>query len=99
MNACERVLGVRRAAHAFQDARRAMLKRNVEIGKDAPFGHQWYDVIDVRVGVHVVHAHPNAKLTQAAREIDEARFICLTAPLATCVADVGAVRARVLRDD
>ena len=74
-DAREGVLGVRRAAHALEHRGTAVLEGNVQVRQHAPFCHERDDLIDVRIGVDVVQAHPHAELTQAAREIDEARLV------------------------
>jgi hypothetical protein len=45
-----------------------------------------------------VHADPDAELAQAASEIEEPRLVLLTAPLGGAVADIDAIRRRILRD-
>ncbi len=61
VNALERVLGVRRTLHELEHARAAVLERDVEVRQDLAVGHQRDHVVDVRVRVHVVHAHPHAE--------------------------------------
>ena len=41
-----------------------MLEGNVEIGQDLAFRHQRDNVIDMRVGVDIVHPHPGAEFAQ-----------------------------------
>ena len=84
--------------HALEHGGAAVLERDVEVGQHLALGHQRDHVIDVRIRIHVVHAHPDAELAQAAREIEEARFVFLPAPLAFAVTDVDAIGRGVLRD-
>ncbi len=55
------LLLMRGAAHGLQHCGRRMLERDVEIGEDLSLGHQRNDVVHVRVGIDVVHAHPDAE--------------------------------------
>ena len=98
VDALERVLGVRRALHELEHARAAVLERDVEVRQHLAVGHQRNHVVDVRVRVHVVQAHPRAERSERTREVDELRLHRLAAPEARGVLEVGAVRARVLRD-
>ena len=97
-DALERVLGVGRALHQLQHARAAVLERNVQVRQDLAVRHQRDHVVDVRVRVDIVHAHPRAERAERAREVDELRLDGLAAPEAGRVLEVGAVGAGVLRD-
>ncbi len=61
VDAFERVLGVRRTLHQLQHARTAVLERDVEVRQDPAVGHQRDHVVDVRIRVHVVQAHPGTE--------------------------------------
>ena len=50
-------------AHAFEDFRRRVLERNVEIGQHFPFCHQRDDIVHVRIGIDIVQPHPNTQFT------------------------------------
>ena len=76
-----------------------MLERDVEIGKDLALRHQRDHLVDVRIGVDVVQAHPDAELAELAREIEEARLDLMATPRARRVLDVEPVGRGVLRDD
>ena len=76
-----------------------MLERDVEIGKDLAVGHQRNDVVDMRVGIDVVHPHPHAELAERLREIEEFGAHLAVLPRARRIFDVDAVGRRVLRDD
>jgi hypothetical protein len=67
---------------ALSTCRRGVLERNVEIGEDLALGHQRDDVVDMRVGVDVVHAHPYAELAEFARQVEEFRADVAVPPLA-----------------
>jgi hypothetical protein len=52
-----------------------VLERHVEIGQHLALGHQRDHVVDVRVRIDVVQAHPHAELAQRlAREVEDARL-------------------------
>ena len=61
----QRALGVRRALHQPEDSRARVLEWHVEIRKKPALrgvgGHQPDDLVDVRIGINVVQAHPRAK--------------------------------------
>ncbi len=76
-----------------------MLERYVQVGQDFPLAHQRYDRVHMGVGVDVVHAHPDAELAQAARQILERRRPVLAAPFALRIAQVEPVGRGVLRHD
>jgi hypothetical protein len=98
-DALERVHGRGRAPHALQHRGAGVLERDVEVGQHPALGHQRQHLVDVRVGIDVVHAHPGAQLAEAARQVEEARLVALAAPGVGQVPDVRAVGAGVLRDD
>ena len=70
-DALQRLLAMGGAAHVLQHLRRGMLEGDVEIGKDLALGHQRDDVGDMRVGVDVVQAHPDAELAEFLGQIEE----------------------------
>ena len=57
----QRLLLVRGPAHRLEHGRRGMLEGDVEVGEDLALRHQRQHVVDVRVGVDVVQAHPGAE--------------------------------------
>ena len=95
----ERLRLRRRPPHRLEHARRRMLERDVQVGEDLAFGHQRDDLVDMRVGIDVVEAHPDAELAEFARQVEELRPHLALAPDAGRVLDVEAVGAGVLRDD
>ncbi len=56
------LFGAGGALHQLQDPRTGMLERHVEVGKDFAVSHQGNDVIDVRIGIDVMQAHPGSEL-------------------------------------
>ena len=66
-----RLFLMRRPAHVLQHLRRGVLERNVEIGQDLALGHQRDDLVDMRIGVDVVHADPDAELAEFAGKVEE----------------------------
>ena len=69
-----------------------MLEGNVEIGRDQPFRHQRDDLIDMGVGVDIVHARPDAEAAEPLGEVEEAGLVFRAAPclrLVTHVQPVG----------
>ncbi len=98
-NALERFLHLAWAPHALEHRGAAVLERDVEIGQHLSLGHQRNHVVDMRIRIHVVHAHPDAELAQPARQVEETRFVFLPTPLGLAVTDVDAVSRGVLRDD
>ena len=75
-----------------------MLKGNVEIGQHLAFGHQRNDFVDVRVGIDIVQAHPDAELAQRLRQIGTG-WTSRPPQKLGLVLQVHAIGARVLRDD
>ena len=63
-DALQRLFLRRRAAHRFQHLRRGVLEGDVEVRQDLALGHQRNDVVDMRIGIDVVQAHPDAELAQ-----------------------------------
>ncbi len=49
----------------------ACWKGNVQIRQHAAAGHQVDHLVDMRIGIHVVHAYPHTEFTQGRREIIE----------------------------
>ena len=76
-----------------------MLERDVEIGKDEPFGHQRDDLIDMRIGIDIVEPHPGGDSAELAGEIGHVRHHLAALPGARLLADIDAVGRRVLADD
>ena len=76
-----------------------MLEGNVEIGQDLALGHQRDDLVDMRIGIDVVQAHPGAERAELVGEIEEARPHLAIAPEARLILEVDAIGARVLGDD
>ena len=72
-DAVERLLLVGRPAHRLQHGRGGVLEGDVEIGQHLALRHQRDDLVDMRVGIDVVQAHPGAELAELAREVEEAR--------------------------
>src|SRR5262249_40075557 len=61
LDAAQSVLAVSRTTHAPQNLRTRVLKWNVEIGQHAGLPHQLDYLIDVRIGIDVMQAHPDTK--------------------------------------
>ena len=80
-DALERVHRMGGPAHQLQDARAAVLERDVEVGQHLALGHQRDHVVHVRVRIDVVQPHPGAELAEFAREVDEAARDLAAAPL------------------
>ncbi len=99
MQSLQRLFAMGRAAHVLQHLRRGVLEGDVQIGKDAALGHQRDDLRDMRVGVDVVEAHPQAELAQFLGQVEELGAHLALLPDAGLVPDVDAVGAGVLRDD
>src|SRR4051795_8832136 len=75
-----------------------MLEWKIEVGKYEPLGHQRDDVVDVRVGVDVVQAHPGSETPKLAREVGHVGADLSAFPWAGLMPDVDAVSRRVLAD-
>ncbi len=82
-----------------------MLKRNIEIGGQQPFGHQRDHRIDMGVGIDVMQAYPRRRSVarvqpaQLAREIGHVRADLASLPFARIMPRVDPVSRRVLADD
>ena len=50
-----------------------MLERHVEIGQHLAFRHQRDQVVDVRIRIHVVQAHPRAELAERSAQVRHTR--------------------------
>ena len=68
-DALQGVGGGRRTLHELQDALRGVLERNVEVGQDAPSGHQLDDLVDVRIGIDIMQPDPHAELAERGGQI------------------------------
>ncbi len=97
-HALEHVLGVGRALHGLEDARAGVLEGHVQVGQDLALGHQRDQVVHARIGIHVVHADPDAELAERLGQIEQARLDRAPAPEAGAVLDVHPVGRGVLRD-
>ena len=75
-----------------------MLQGQVEIGEDHAVGHQGDEVVDVWIGIDIVHPHPGGQLPQAARQGDQIGLERAPLPEVRPVAQVQAIGAGVLRD-
>ena len=89
----------RRPLHQLEDARAGVLERHVEVGQDLAFGHQRQQVVDVRIRIDVVQAHPDAEFAERLAQVEQLGLHRPAAPEAGAVLDVDAVGAGVLRDD
>ena len=102
-NPLEIVLRVRRPFHQLENARARVLERNVEIRQQPSLRHQRDDLVDVRIRIDIMQAHPRTvlfrELGQGARKLGHPRLHGAPAPETGAIPDVDAVGARVLRDD
>ena len=99
----EVLLAARRPLHPPQHVGMRMLERHVEVRQDPARRHQRQHVVDVRVRIDVVQPDPGAV---AGRDVGELlaqrqhlRLDRPPVPEAGAIADIDAVRARVLADD
>ena len=53
-------LAAGRALHALEHVGVRMLERHVQVGQHAAVGHQRQHLVDMRIGIDVVQAHPGA---------------------------------------
>ncbi|SPU65696.1 Uncharacterised protein [Brucella neotomae] len=90
---------MRRPTHVLQNRGRRMLEGNIQIRQDLALGHQRNDFIDARVGIDVMHPHPNAHLAQFPREVEKLRTHRAVLPHGFLILDIEAIGARILRDD
>ena len=97
-DALQRLRLGRRPLHRLQDLRARVLERHVEIRQHLAVGHERNQIVDVRIRIDVVQAHPRAELAERRREIGDARGDIAAAPRRLLIFHVDAVRARVLRD-
>ena len=76
-----------------------MLKRDVQVGQHQALGHEWQDVIHMRVWVDIMQPHPDAELAEFLHQFGH---VCLDGP---AIHEIGAVPkihpigAGVLGDD
>ena len=70
-NAPQRVLGVRRPAHALEHRGAGMLERDIQIRQHALLAHQRDDGVDMRIRIDVVQAHPDTERAQRAHQIEK----------------------------
>ncbi|MNM43111.1 hypothetical protein D3C81_539660 [compost metagenome] len=73
-----------------------MLERDVQVRQDLAGGHQRDHVVDVRVRVHIVQAHPGAQAAQRFAQLEHAGLDRAAVPEVGLVLDVDAVGAGVL---
>ena len=83
---------------AFSTVGRGVLERDVEIGQDLALRHQRDDLVDMRVGIDVVQAHPGAELAELLRGRGTARAPRGPASGSSRI-HVDAIGRGVLRDD
>jgi hypothetical protein len=103
LQALEVALAAGRALHAAQHVGVGMLERHVQIGQHAPGGHQRQDVVDLRIGIDIVQAHPGAmrlgQIAELVAQFAQAGLHGLAVPEAGAVLQVDAVGRGVLADD
>ena len=87
-----------RPLHQFEDALAGVLEGHVEVRQDLAFRHQRNQVVDARIGINVMQAHPEAEFAQFAAQLVKPRLHRPAAVEAGAVLDVDAVGAGVLRD-
>ena len=76
-----------------------MLEGDVDIGQHIAAVHQRDGLVDMRIGVDILQAHPGAERAKLAHDVEEARGDLPAAPCALGVLQIAAVGARILRDD
>ncbi len=86
------------AFHGLEDFRAGVLERDVQVRQDLAGGHQWDQLVHVRVRVNVVQAHPYAQAAQGFAEFGHAGFHRRAVPEAGAVFHIDAVGAGVLGD-
>ena len=102
-DARQHVLAVAGALHQFQDALVGVLERDVEIRQDLALRHQRDHFVHMRIGIHVMQAHPRAppslfQLAHRRSQLGHAALERPAAPEAGAVFHVHAIGAGVLRD-
>jgi len=58
-----------RAAHGFEDFGRSVLERNVQIGEQFPLSHQRDHLVNARIRVDIMEAHPDAEFGQTSAKV------------------------------
>src|SRR5690606_1583344 len=96
LHALQRLLHGAGPLHQLEDARAGVLERNVQVRQQAALPHQRHDVVDVRIRVDVMQAHPRVELRQAFAQCLHPRLVLRAAPFARRVFEIDAVGARVL---
>src|SRR4029077_19819503 len=61
LNALQGFFLMRWPPHRLQHARARVLKRNIEIRQYATVRHQRQDLVDLRIGIDIVQAHPGTE--------------------------------------
>ena len=92
LNPLEDAILFRRAFHRLQHVGGGVLEGDVEIRGDQPLGHERDDIVDMGVGVDIVHARPDTEAAEPLGKVKEARLIFRAAPglrLVTYVQPVG----------
>ena len=87
-----------RAFHHFENTRAGVLQRNIEIRQNFAFRHQRDYIINVRVRIDVVQAHPDTELRQLFAQANHAGFDRHAVVEAAAMFDINAVGGGVLRD-
>ena len=75
-----------------------MLERHIEIGQQLAFGHQWNDLINMRIRVNVMQACPHAEFTESFAQRSHPRLVVAITPTPRRVFQVNAIGTGVLRD-
>ena len=84
--------------HHLENARAGVLQRDIEVGQNFAFRHQRDHIINVRIGIDVVQAHPDAKLSQFFAQANHAGFNRHTVVEAAAMFNIDAVGGGVLRN-
>ncbi|SLO32641.1 Uncharacterised protein [Klebsiella pneumoniae] len=98
LNARQLTVRRTRTLHQLQNTRAGVLQRNIEVRQNLAFRHQRDHIVNVRVRVDIVQAHPDAELRQLFAQTDHAGLHRHTVVEAGAVLDVDAVGGGVLRN-
>ena len=75
-----------------------MLERHIEVRQYLALGHQRDQVVDARIGVNIMHAHPDTEFGKRLAKFAQAGFDRPAAKKTHTIFDINAIGAGVLRD-
>ena len=93
----QRVFRGRRPLHQLENFSAAVLEGDIQVRQQFSLGHEWNDLVDMRVGVNIVQPDPHAEFSQPFGQAFEITGHQPVAPEITAVLQIHAICGGILR--